>query len=63
MLGGEYPDEVDQFREKVLEIDGLKNVLESANVKSEPSIPIKKWIDHRKEILSILDDIFVKRIN
>lgn len=63
LLGGEYPDEVDQFREKVLEIDDLKNVLESANVKSEPSIPIKKWIDHRKEILSILDDIFVKRIN
>ncbi len=59
MFGRFYADEYQGFKNKISEIDEIKNAFE--NSKSTYSIKInsKIWVPHREKILSILQEMFV----
>jgi len=59
LLRGEYPEEADEFKEKIFEIAEIKNEVEKSKSIGEFAINSKIWLPNKDKILSILNEVFV----
>jgi len=58
LIKGEYPEEAQQFREKIFEIKEIKTIFENSKSKGEHSVDAEIWLLHKDKILSILKEVF-----
>ena len=54
------PEAGKEFREKIREINELKDMIPNLSSNDEPSIKSEIWLPHKDKILSILEEIFME---
>jgi hypothetical protein len=61
LLRGEYPAEAEIFKEKILQLDEIKTIVEKSRSTGEFGIESNVWLPHMKKILLMLEEVFLKK--
>jgi hypothetical protein len=63
LLGGEYPAEAEIFKKNLLQIEDIKKVVEKSKTTGNVGVESKIWLPHMEKILSIIEEVFLKKIS